>query len=693
VAATDARGRVWIAWQAFRRTNSDILALRQEGDGFGREMTVAATPANEWDPAIAASRDGAVAIAWDTYRKGDYDVCLREMAAGDAFGPERAIAASLRYEVRPSLAYDAENRLWIAWEESAERWGKDFGSYESTGTALYQLRSIGLRVLAAGRMLAPAAELADVLPGPGGPASRTPVKLPDPELFKHRDRGWEANAPPLPKNSFPRLAANAEGRIVLAYRVPTFPTWRSTVGAVWFENVVSWDGSRWVGPTLIPNSENLLDNRPAVVALPDNRFVLIYSGDHRRASPAKGAATPQAMTGRVDNDLYDAELQLPPSGANELREAPRSSPASPESETGAERDTVRTLRAYRATVGGRTFRLMRGEFHRHTEISADGVDDGSLADMWRYALDAAALDWIGNADHDNGNGLEYTWWLIQKTTDVFRIGTHFVPMFSYERSVSYPEGHRNVVFARRGIRPLSRLPKVADDAPGGAPDTQMLYRYLRHFDGICASHTSANTMGTDWRDNDPGVEPLVEIYQGDRQSYEMPGSPRAPDAENSIGDLRPKGFISEALKKGYRLGFQASSDHWSTHISYCNLWVEAPTREAMLEAMKQRHVYGSTDNILADVRSGDHFMGDAFETVDPPRLSVKLVGTAKFAKVQVIRDGAYVYTVEPKSVRVSFEWSDAAPRPDQVSYYYVRGEQEDGELVWASPMWIRYRPR
>jgi hypothetical protein len=29
-------------------------------------------------------------------------------------------------------------------------------------------------------------------------------------------------------------------------------------------------------------------------------------------------------------------------------------------------------------------------------------------------------------------------------------------------------------------------------------------------------------MGTDWRDNDPVVEPVVEIYQGDRQNYEMP---------------------------------------------------------------------------------------------------------------------------------------------------------------------------
>ncbi|MDA2936805.1 hypothetical protein MYX75_00880 [Acidobacteria bacterium AH-259-A15] len=80
-------------------------------------------------------------------------------------------------------------------------------------------------------------------------------------------------------------------------------------------------------------------------------------------------------------------------------------------------------------------------------------------------------------------------------------------------------------------------------------------------------------MGTDWRDNDPEVEPMVEIYQGDRQNYEMPGAPKTNTDSDSIGGWRSLGFVSNALTKGYRLGFQASSDHVSTHMSYGNLWV------------------------------------------------------------------------------------------------------------------------
>jgi hypothetical protein len=200
-------------------------------------------------------------------------------------------------------------------------------------------------------------------------------------------------------------------------------------------------------------------------------------------------------------------------------------------------------------------------------VSGDGGRDGPLIEAWRYGLDMAAMDWFGCCDHDNGGGREYSWWITQKQTDAFRVGTRFVPLFSYERSVNYPEGHRNVLFAQRGIRPLGRMPLSDENSPGHAPDTLMLFKYLKQFDGVCASHTSGTNMGTDWRDNDPILEPVVEIYQGDRQNYEMPGAPRSNTADYSIGGWRPLGFVSLALKKGYRLAFQASSDHGSTHIS------------------------------------------------------------------------------------------------------------------------------
>jgi hypothetical protein len=370
-------------------------------------------------------------------------------------------------------------------------------------------------------------------------------------------------------------------------------------------------------------------------------------------------------------------------------------PANPEA--AGEREIVQGIRDYRIDQGGKTYRILRGEFHRHTEISWDGGADGSLEDMFRYGIDAARLDWIGNGDHDNGAGREYSWWLVQKFTDAFHVPGAFMPMFSYERSVSYPHGHRNCLFARRGVRTLPRLAPVAEKSPGGVhpDDTKMLYRYLKEVDGICAIHTSATSMGTDWRDNDPVVEPIVEIYQGDRMSYEMEGAPRAGYEPKSgkqpvnIAGWFPLGFINHALDKGYRLGFQSSSDHWSTHISYFMVLAERADRAGLLDAIKRRHTYGATDNIIVDLRSGSHIQGDELQTRTAPVLWMSVVGTGDLDRIIILKDDKVAESLQPQGRNYKGTWTD--PHSDSgTHYYYIRVEQKDGEIAWASPLWIDF---
>lgn len=698
VAATDAKGNVWIAWQAFRNGRSQIRAMRSVpgavATGFSDEIIVAASNTNEWNPAIAASSKGEVTIAWDSYRKGDYDVYLRSFDASGKLGVERAAEASARYEAYPSIAYDNSGRLWVAWEESDTNWGKDYGADETTGIGLYHGRWIRVKVWQGDRAFTPP-DIGQVLPGTGRQRVDAPARQsdqqngaqPNPALAQNRRPNQTPAAPARPANNLPRLTVDSGGRVWLAYRTAA-PQWWSGIGTVWFENVTSFDGAAWTTPIFLNHSDNLLDNRPALAATAAGELVIVHSADGRQQFIQR-IAQYQASDDPYNNDLFAARLVIN-DAVKPAQLTPVTSEA-PAATSTADTTNAKRLRDYRAKVGGAEYRIVRGEFHRHTEISMDGGRDGTIWDAFRYSMDAAALDWIGCCDHDNGHGREYTWWMTQKLTDIFHLPGAFTPMFSYERSVAYPEGHRNVIFAQRGIRTLPRLPKTDENAAGNAPDTQMLYRYLKFFNGIVASHTSGTNMGTDWRDNDPLVEPIVEIYQGDRQNYEMPDAPRSNKATDSIGGWREKGFVSLALQKGYKLGFQASSDHISTHMSYCNLLVTDTSRQGILKAFQQRHVYGATDDILADVRSGKFLMGDQFETRTPPRIEVKLTGTAPFAKVVIIKDNKYVYSTEPKTAQVAFTWRDEKAEAGIQSYYYVRGEQQDGEIVWASPMWITYK--
>jgi hypothetical protein len=347
--------------------------------------------------------------------------------------------------------------------------------------------------------------------------------------------------------------------------------------------------------------------------------------------------------------------------------------------------------------------LLRGEFHRHTELTSHRDMDGTLQDMFRYAIDAAQMDWIGNGDHDNGYGVEYLWWLTQKRTDMYHHAPRFMPMYTYERSVTYPSGHRNAMFAYRGVRPLPRVPggkeKLYGTPEEGSPDIKTFYAYLRHFDGICASHTSGTNMGTDWRDNDPQVEPIVEIYQGLRHSYEHEGAPAtAKGPADAIGGFRPAGFVWNALMKGHRFGFQSSSDHYSAHISYAIVWAEDASREAILDGFKRRHCYAANDNIILDVRCGEQMMGDMFSLNKKPTLDITVIGTQPIYRLSVMRGVGsdapqYVFDTKPDKREVKISWTDEEPRWGRTNYYYVRVEQVRpkggyGALAWASPMWI-----
>ena len=110
-------------------------------------------------------------------------------------------------------------------------------------------------------------------------------------------------------------------------------------------------------------------------------------------------------------------------------------------------------------------------------------------------------------------------------------------------------------------------------------------------------------------------------------SYEAPGASKAPPgprAETEEAVERYKaGFVWNALKKGIRIGFFASSDH----ISFACVYAEAPTGEDIIERMKRHHTYAATGKIVFEYRLNGAFMGETVKTSSLPRLKVKIIGT------------------------------------------------------------------
>lgn len=678
VACTDQNGNVRVtyqAWESDRESHMTIadcvdgkwINLKHLAFGFGKE---------NWHPCTAAGPDGEVIRAYDTYGQGDYDIIRYTfLSLNHSIGNTPTITSS-RFEARPSLCYDARGRLWIAYEEGPELWGKDYGAFDAKdGQPLYSSRSVRVVCLDGEKLKKPAAELPT-------------FDVPTPQL-PYGDQGPKFER--ATRQSAPQIGIDGKGRIWLTYRQKFGSRYTTLAGSYWLTFARRLDGDKWSEPIEVHHSCGMLDHRPVLLPHSAGGLLLVHNSDGRYT-------TPETLRNRV----FLSHVDLPGETV-EPKLVPYESPAKDPklvARAKAEAEAVKRIREHRIEAGGKKYRLLRGEFHRHTEISWDGGPDGSLEDMFRYGLDAAGMDWIANADHDNGGGREYSWWLTQKLTDAYHVPGRFTPLFGYERSVGYPHGHRNCLFAKRGVMTLPRLAEMdakKQVANIHADDTKMFHRYLKEHDGICAVHTSATSMGTDWRDHDPQVEPLVEIYQGDRMSYEHEEAPRAgfdPKSKKlpaNVAGWYPDGFVDRALGKGYKLGFQASSDHWSTHISYCVVLAEKHDRTALLAALKQRHCYGATDDIIVDLRCGDHIMGDELNVTGSPLLSLHVIGTDKLAVIDVLRDSKVVHTLKPDERAYRGEWRDRQATAGQ-HYYYIRVRQANGELAWASPLWITVRP-
>lgn len=81
-------------------------------------------------------------------------------------------------------------------------------------------------------------------------------------------------------------------------------------------------------------------------------------------------------------------------------------------------------------------------------------------------------------------------------------------------------------------------------------------------------------------------------------------------------------------------------------------------------------------------------MGDEFDADGPVRMRVFAPGTAPIARVDIVKDMKSVFSTEPNAPRVEFTWTDDKRRRPGLSWYYVRVQQQDGQLAWASPQWI-----
>jgi len=658
--------RIVLAWQAFRDGRSDIYARELSGGKWGREMRVSPSGRNDWEPRLAADRAGRVWVVWDSYETGDYNVYARILESG-RLGPLVPIAASPEAEFHASAVCDPQGRLWVAFDAAGENWGKDFSpgsAVAAPGSAgLHRTRRLALRVYSSEGLSEPAADLAAVLTG---------------RMASYAE--------------LPSLGFDGAGRLWVVFR-----HWTSAQPTeVYHFYATRLDAGGWSAPVQLASSAGRNAERAALAGGGDGVLSVVYAGDGRDADAppsAEQARLYRVYLGALPKDSGAAgTLALRPAAVEKDRPA-----AAPPRER------------YTTTIGGRRYQLVYGDLHRHTDIRGHSGVDGSLADTYRYALDAAELDFLGTTDHNQVTGgrwldglRDYDWWRVQTTVDLFTNPPVFNGLYAYEHSLGTPSGHRNIVFLRRGA-PLRLVDRERAAATDNLPPR--LWEWMKSMLGgapaqkaVIIPHTFAEMTQPkgDWNWENPEFEPVLEIYQGDRSSYETVAAETGEKRGRSQLS-EPGRFAQDALAKGYRYGFIASSDHASTHNSYACVWVRDATRAGIIEGMLARRTFAASDDIILDATLADHAMGEEFEIAAPAVLKIYVRARNDLVRVDVVRDGRVVYSTPGEGRELRGTWRDADVAAGR-HYYYVRAIQRDveapdrdPEMAWGSPFFVTVR--
>jgi hypothetical protein len=677
---SNGKGSFAVVWQGFRGKNSNIFLRTFDNGKWSPEVRVTNRASNDWEPAVALDSKGTAWVAYDSYKNGNYDVFVTAVRDGKPDGAEMTVAASPLFEARATVAVDTSDRVWVAWESGQPNWGKDQGytiRSRQPGVPLGGVRQPNIKCLVGRQWKAPEAPLSAAF-GQGNSYQ--------PHVFSDgRGSVWVAA-------KTRKTGATGEGR--------------PRNNGYWEYDLTRFEGRGWSKATALPNSKGRSSTRLGATLTSNGALALVWPTDDRSEGYYHRPLRQEIYSGTVPAPAAVSGAPAWKTSPDEAVEAKAGHASEPED--------LKAIRTYTAPVEGKPHHIVRGDFHRHTELSWDGggAQDGSLLDFYRYMIDASSMDFGASTDHQGG-AWPYWWWYTQKMTDMYHVPGAYASIFGFERSATFPNGHRNIFYARRsdsrvipffleqGAQGFSLPIGPQGDEPGvgtgalAANDTKMLYEEIRSRNAVAISHTSGTRMGTDWRDNDPRLEPVVEIFQGARTNYESLDAPLVAKEGKDAAHMKqagyqPEGMVSNAWAKGYKLGITSSSDHGSTHISYSLVYTDDPSRQGVLNAIRKRHTYGAMDNIVLDVRMGERFMGDEFTLTAAQPIRVHARGTRAVARVDIVKDNKVIYSTQPNQQVVDFEFTDKGPVTGR-HFYYVRVTQDDQMLAWSSPFFINYR--
>ncbi len=724
VAMDPETGRAWIAYEDW--SDQSIKLAHFDGEAWGLPVRISESGQNYRPKVVVTKKNGknhgAVSIAWDAYRNGQYDIYLRLMGPGGGLGPEIRATESGRWDSTVDMIEDLDGNLWITWLRASNELSE-----------MNAMRDVHVKFWDGEQWRFP--NPPDILYDNKKFRRVERFIGDDPEVEFPRGYARNSGGPEDKEgrltwytvNWFPKLAVDGRNRVYVFYRggEPMFPMMYGHV------DYRVYEGDRWSEPRTLKLDREMnlvrilydfsvvIDKNQVIEGFWDSYFLGIGKTLWEVRKTDRVAA-PDAHGPRcaVTGEAYRETIH-------------RGWPARQTMEPRAE-----------AEIAGARHVLLYGDTHAHSWTS-DGTDPADF--YYNFAKDIAQLDFFALSDHD---------FIICHTPGVEAYISFLPVYFSREDFICFQayeftngaKGHRVVVF-EGDDKPTFPLGVFNTQRGKQANTTGQLYCFMHRFaedpeERVLVTSHNMLQLGNDFSEYDESLEPLYDVttlhVAAERSSEEYRAEGRLAGDNNIVrvvmaasqlttGGARArtpekKWYYSfrQCLDAGLPLGAYGASDtHSSNGIGWitAGLWVKERTRKAVFDAMFERHSV-ALDNLLRITDIWNTVPGSSLLKKDLPVLRIDLrfwldshlmgskcrIESAPTARIyarghdpadplrrlMIIKDGKEVHFMDGfGSNQGEGEWKDERFDGGK-HYYYARAEFSSGSLAISSPVFVNY---
>jgi len=383
-----------------------------------------------------------------------------------------------------------------------------------------------------------------------------------------------------------------------------------------------------------------------------------------------------------------------------------------------------------------SFRLYFGDIHAHRyEVPSLKLNDpilrsrgpATVDEFYRYARDMVSLDFAALTDHDYAISAN-EWREIQEGAEFYNQPGRFVTFLGYEwawnSDIDTEHGHRVILFRS------DRMPLISSSWRGSNTPHELYTIFDKlacEGEILSIPHHSARRQDKtwlNWSSLNGKYDRLFEIYSiwGSSEKY---GEPFAIKSTNEVNIwTAPKGeyppyeakghFLCDGLSKGFMFGFTAGSESHdgragnSVMLAHVNInetdffhrpgitgvWTRRKTRDSIWGGLWSRRTIATTgQRSIAYMEIDGIPCGDLYECDIPPELLRGFVhACAPISSITIIKNNSVFKEIDfdSGSMDVNFEIHDIEhAQLGKSDFYYLRVTEEDGNMIWTSPIWVQ----